>query len=241
MKKAGGAMSGCDRCTAQGTTCETITVAAVDDHPLLLHGIRAHLESNVVCMRLTVIAATVDELLAYPPVDVVLLDVRLQDGSTVEDNVRRICATGSRVVLYTTEHRSAVIARAMQAGAVGLILKEDDDAHLVAAVRKVHEGRTYVSSDLAEHLISDPAGAVRFTPRELEVLRLRATGLAWGAVARKLGITKDTVNDHVKHAVERYRKAVGEVDGPADLVARIVADGHIDVPEHVPRTWRRSP
>lgn len=220
-------MSGCDRCTAQGSTCETITVAAVDDHPLLLHGISAHLEKNVACMRLTVIAATVDELLADAPVDVVLLDVRLLDGSTVEDNVRRIRATGSRVVLFTTEHRSAVIVRAMQAGASGLILKEDEDAHLVAAVREVHEGRTYVSSDLAEHLVSDPAGAVRFTPRELEVLRLRATGLAWKVIGAQLGITKDTAYDHVKHALAKYQQAVGRVDGPADLLARVVADGHI--------------
>lgn len=233
-------MSGCDRCTAQDTSCETITVAAVDDHPLVLDGISAHLEKNVPCLRLTVIAATVDELLADPPADVVLLDVRLQDGTTVEENVRRICATGSRVVLFTTEHRTAVIVRAMEAGAAGLILKEDDPAHLVTAVREVHEGRNYVSSDLAEHLVANRAGAVRFTPRELEVLQLRATGLPWAAVAKHLGITPATVHDHVKNALAKYQAAVGRVDGPADLVARVVADGHVDGPVHDPRTRRRS-
>jgi DNA-binding NarL/FixJ family response regulator len=224
-------VSGCGWCDAPDASC-AIAISAVDDHPLILRGLQAYLAETVPCIRLTVVAPTVDELLAdpQPAVMVVLLDLHLGDGSTAEDNVRRIRQTGAHVVLYTSEHRPALVRRALDAGAVGLILKEDPETRLVEAIRQAHEGRFYVSSRLAHQVVTDPNGLVRLSERERETLALLARGLPWSAVARHLGISTETARTHCYRALEKYTKSGGEpVNGPKDLVFRAIADGHVDM------------
>lgn len=224
-------MSGCGWCEAPDDSC-SITVSAVDDHPLILRGLQAYLVERVPCIRLIVVAPTVDELLAQPQPDVsvVLLDLHLGDGSTAEDNVRRIRDIGAHVVLFTSEHRPAVVRRALDAGAVGLILKEDPEAHLVEAIKQAHLGKYYASSRLAHQVVTDPSGVVRFSDREREVLALLARGLPWGAVARHLGMSAETARTHCYRALEKYARSGGEpVNGPKDLVFRAIADGHVEL------------
>lgn len=224
-------MSCCGSCQAPDAST-TVTVAAVDDHPLILRGLQAYLAQSAPCIRLTVVSPTVDDLLAGAPTGftVVLLDLHLGDGSAPEDNVRRITGMGARVVLYTSEHRPAVIRRALDAGAVGLILKEDPEARLVEAIREAHAGRFYVSSRLAHQVVSDPAGLVRLSDRERAILTLLARGLPWGAVGRHLDISAETARTHCYRALEKYVKSGGEqMNGPKDLVYRAIADGHIEM------------
>ncbi|MEP7191346.1 MAG: response regulator transcription factor [Actinomycetota bacterium] len=224
-------MQGCGRNAAPDASCEA-TVAAVDDHPLILRGLQAYLAESVPCIRMTRVASTVDELFADPggTVSVVLLDLQLGDGSIPEDNVRRIRGTGAHVVLYTSEHRSAVVRQALDAGAVGLILKEDPEARLVEAIRQARDGHFYVSSRLAHQVVTDPNGMVRLSEREREILALLARGLPWGAVARRLNISTETARTHCYRAMEKYTKSGGEpVNGPKDLVFRAIADGHVQM------------
>jgi DNA-binding NarL/FixJ family response regulator len=219
----------CGACESRDAS-RVITVSAVDDHPLILRGLQAYLTEDAPCIRLTHVAPTVDDLLAEPRpgVTVVLLDLHLGDGSTAEDNVRRIRETGAHVVLYTSEHRPAVVRRALDAGAMGLILKEDPETRLVDAIRQAHIGQFYVSSRLAHQVVTDPNGLVRLSEREQAILALLARGLPWAAVARRLDISVETARTHCYRALEKYTKAGGEpVDGPKDLVFRAIADGHV--------------
>jgi DNA-binding NarL/FixJ family response regulator len=212
--------------------CPSITVAAVDDHPLILRGLQACLIENVPGIHLTVVAPTVAELLAQPHqgVTVVLLDLHLGDGSLPEDNVRHLRAMGAHVVLFTTEHRPAVVRRALDAGAVGLILKEDPEEQLIEAIRQAHAGNFYASSRLAHQVVTDPAGVVRLSEREREVLSLLARGLPWGAVARRLRMSAETARTHCYRALEKYTQSGGEpVNGPKELIARAIADGHVEM------------
>ena len=223
-------MNSCGLCDSPDGSCSAM-VAAVDDHPLILRGLQAYLAQSVSCIQLTVVARTVDELLSgqRAGVTVVLLDLHLGDGSTPEDNVRRLKEAGAHVVLYTSEHRPAVIRRALDAGAVGLILKEDPEARLVEAIRHAHAGQFYVSSRLAHQVVSDPAGLVRLSDRERSVLTLLARGLPWSAVGRHLNISAETARTHCYRALEKYTKSGGEpVNGPKDLISRAIADGHIE-------------
>jgi DNA-binding NarL/FixJ family response regulator len=224
-------MSACVCCEAPADAC-TITVAAVDDHPLILRGLQGYLVERVPCMRLTVVAATVDELLAQSLTDVtvVLLDVNLGDGTAVEDNVRRIREVGAHVVLFTSEHRPVIVRRAFDAGAVGLILKEDPESRLVEAIRDAHTGTFHVSSRLAHQVVTDPKGLVHLSERERDVLGLLARGLPWTAVARHLGMSTETARTYCYRALEKYATTTGEaVNGPKDLVFRAITDGHIEL------------
>jgi len=209
-----------------------ITVAAVDDHPLILRGLHAYLAEHAPDIRLSLVVPTVDELLESPDADVtvVLLDLHLGDDTTPEDNVRRVRATGANVVLFTSEHRPAVVHRALDAGAVGLILKEDPEATLVGAIRQAHTGGFYASSRLAHQVVTDPTGLVRLSEREREVLGLVARGLPWGPLARRLGMSPETARTYCYRALEKYTRSGGErVDGIKELAFRAVVDGHVDV------------
>ncbi|MET9061464.1 MULTISPECIES: LuxR C-terminal-related transcriptional regulator [Streptomyces] len=222
-----------------------IAVAAVDDHPVVLLGLQAYFAEHTTDIELVHVAPDVDALLAglhphSPPgalpmaspamPSVVLLDLRLRDGNAVDDNVRRLRAAGARVLVFTTEHRPAAVRRALDAGAAGLVLKEDPEGRLVDAIRAVHGGEPYLSSRLAHAIVTDPRGAVRLSGQERRVLELIARGLPHRQVARMLHITEDTVRTYRKRAIEAYAAAgEGLLEDNRQLVWRAVADGHIDL------------
>ena len=215
-------------------TDHPIVVAAVDDHPLVLRGLQSYLVDHVRDIRLARVVATADDLLASPTpgLTVVLLDLHLGDGTVPEDNVARLRAAGLRVVLFTSEHRPAVVRRSLDAGAVGLVLKEDPEASLVEAIRQAHAGRFYASSRLAHQVVADPVGLVRLSEREGEVLTLVARGLPWSAIARQLGMSAETARTYCYRALEKYVRSSGEpVNGLRDLAFRAVVDGQIRAAE----------
>lgn len=212
-------------------TAPPIRVAAVDDHPLMLRGLAAHLAHEVAGLELCAVAATVDALLDgwAGGVDVVLLDLNLGDGTSPEDNVTRVREAGAQVLLFTSDHRPAVVSRALGAGAIGLVLKEDPDDRLVEAVRSAAAGQFYVSSRLAFQVVNDPGG-VQLSDREREVLALLARGLPWEMAAKLLGISSETARTHVRRAVEKYTAAGARLrNGPRELVFRAIVDGQVDL------------
>lgn len=127
-----------------------ITVAAVDDDRMLLDGLRSWL-AGAGSLRLLDAVATVDALLAGPghKADVVLLDLLLRDGSTAEDNLRRVRSSGSRVLVLSTVADPERIRAAVTAGADGYLTKDHALDELVEAVATVAAGGTAHSADLA--------------------------------------------------------------------------------------------
>ncbi|MFC8366569.1 response regulator [Streptomyces sp. NPDC057239] len=211
----------------------------MDDHPILLEGIAAHFARHTPDIRLVATAENVGLLLDAHTGDdtasVVLLDLRLRDGSDVAANVRQLRATGARVLLFTGEQRPALVRRALDEGALGLVLKEDPQDRLVEAIRTADTGEVYVSSRLAHSIVTDPRGRVRLSARQLQVLELIARGLPYEDIARMLHITEGTLHTHRKRAVEAYAKVADEqVGGTGELVYRAVADGHIDIGPDLP-------
>ncbi|WP_162793989.1 response regulator transcription factor [Streptomyces paludis] len=211
-----------------------IRVAAVDDHPIILYALKATFAETAPDIQLVAVAEDVDALLAQdlpaPPPSVVLLDLRLQDRSETGENVRRLRETGAHVLAYTTEHRPALVRKALDAGAVGLVLKEDAQSKLVEAIRAAHAGETYVSSRLAQQIVSDPRGATRLSKQQHRVLELLARGLPHPQIALLLHITEDTVRTHRKRAIEAYtHEGKSLLDRNSQIVWQAVADGHIDI------------
>ena len=213
----------------QAVVAGPVRVAAVDDHAVVLEGLRAYLDRHLPELVWAGVAETVPELLERVSVPVVvLLDIRLGDDSDVGANVAALVGAGARVLLFSGEHRPVLVRRGMAAGALGLVLKEDPLPQLAGAIVAAWAGEPYVSSRLAHQIVHDPRGRVHLSDKQLQVLELMARGLPYEAIARQLYISEDTVQTHRKRAIEAFTTAGTPLGDNKQLTWRAIADGHVD-------------
>ncbi|MCL2422568.1 MAG: response regulator transcription factor [Micrococcales bacterium] len=209
-----------------------IIVGAVDDHPLVRRGLGATLEAADPRIRMVATGSTVTELLArwVTPFSVVLLDLHLGDASDIGDNVRRLRERAAGVLIVTSDHRPAVVGQALDAGALGLVLKEDPEESLVEAIWDAAQGRLAVSSRLAQQLVAEPARKVRLTRGELRVLGLVARGLPWSVIGRELDVMPETARTYCYRVAEKYSQAGADIEhGPREVAYRVFRDGYLDI------------
>ena len=116
-----------------------IDVAAVDDHPLVLDSMAGWVMGAEGGIRVVGTAPTVGDLLAGPgrAADVVLLDLDLDDGSTVERNVADILAAGPVVLVLSASDKPVAVRAAMRAGTLGYVLKNEQTGQIRAAIKAV--------------------------------------------------------------------------------------------------------
>ncbi|MDI1463927.1 response regulator transcription factor [Catellatospora sp. KI3] len=179
-----------------------ITVLVVDDHPIVRAGLRATLAADP---GLSVVGEASGGEEAVRLVQglhpqVVLMDLQLGagiDGAQATARLREL-PEPPRVLILTTYDSDADILRAIEAGAIGYLLKDADPDDLRAAVRAAAAGETVLAPSVATRLVSrvrSPGASL--TPREAEVLQLVAAGHSNSAIARQLFITEATVKSHL--------------------------------------------
>jgi DNA-binding NarL/FixJ family response regulator len=212
---------------------EQIRLASVDDHWAVSAGVHTRLAPFVSLSSNYVQAKTVDELLQHQgPFDVVLLDVRLDDGSVSDDNVHRVVARGWHVLLYTQEPRPAVLTRCLRAGALGIVGKHESPEVLAEAVAIVATGEDYLNADWA---LTVEAAAYESDPglsaREIEVVKHYASGLLLSSIARRLGVAEETVKTHLRRARRKYAGVGRSADTQTGLYIRAVQDGYLERPD----------
>jgi DNA-binding NarL/FixJ family response regulator len=144
--------------------------------------------------------------------DVLLLDLSMPDvdGIEVTDQLRDT-APRTRVVVFTSFSDSERIVRALDAGAIGYLLKDAEPEEILAAIRAAARGESPIAPRAAAELLADRKSrspTVELTARELEVLRLVVDGLANKQIARRLGISEKTVKGHLTNLFQR----IGVVD-----------------------------
>lgn len=210
---------------------DVVRVAAVDNHPVVLAGVKAALESSDSRVRLVAVACSVDELLEGPgsDADVVLLDLWMDRPEGVEpaDDVRRLLKHGAAVIIFTSDHRPVPVRAAVEAGASGLVLKVDPVETLVQAVEDVAAGDLACSGPLAHALLTDPELAGHLTERQVELMQLVADGLTYRAIARRASVTESTVREHLNRAVASYRSRGIPVPNSHALVSLARSEGHL--------------
>jgi len=181
----------------------TIRLLLVDDHALLRAGLAALLDG---AEGIAVVGEAADGRQALAATaelapDVVLMDLSMpvMDGVTA---TRELIAAhpGVAVVVLTSFSERARVRDAIDAGAVGYLLKDSDPADLVSGVRAAARGEAPLDPRVARALL--PGGepeqrGVRLSPREREVLALVGKGMANKQIARALGITERTVKVHL--------------------------------------------
>ncbi|MGN9788416.1 response regulator [Nonomuraea sp. ZG12] len=195
-----------------------IRILLADDEAMIRAGIRAILTSDP---ELDVAAEAadgreaVDLAISHHP-DVALLDIRMPrlDGLAAAAEIRR-AAPGVAVVMLTTFGEDDYIAKALDVGASGFLLKSGDPRELIAGVHAVADGAAYLSPKVAQRVISRLAGgrmargaAARdriegLTEREREVLALVGAGLSNAEIARRLHIVEGTVKAYVSTILTR--------------------------------------
>ncbi|WP_371176868.1 response regulator transcription factor [Buchananella felis] len=182
----------------------TITVLLVDDHPIVRSGLRTLLETDP---HLQVVgeAATGEEALTlarHLQPSVVLCDLRLgsgMDGIQTTAQLRQL-APSPAVLVLTTFDRDAEILGAIEAGAAGYLLKEVAPEVIVDGVHRAANGDTVLTPELASRVLRGMRAPLpKLTAREVEVLRLAATGAANREIARTLFVTEATVKSHLVH------------------------------------------
>jgi DNA-binding NarL/FixJ family response regulator len=198
---------------------EPVRVYLVDDHEVVRRGLRAFLDLQP---DITVVGEAGGGLEAMEDIprlrpDVVLMDLVMPDGDGItairELGVR---APEVRVLVLTTFVEDVHVFAAMDAGAAGYLLKDVDPQSLAGAIRDVRRGRPALHPDVASRLMrrATTPQPRTLTPREKEVLRLMAEGLANKQIARRLEVTEKTIKTHVSNilmkldAVDRTQAAV---------------------------------
>jgi len=213
--------------TDSATLPSSVRVAVVDDHESVRLGLKAaFIDAGY---QFVLAAATVDEFVAElggREVDVVVLDLSLGDGSTVTDNVKRVQATGSAVLVHSIADRVASVREALAAGAAGVIPKSSATRTVLAAAATVARGEVLNNLEWATAIDADRDFAkAQLGRREREILHLYASGLPLKLAAQELGIGYSTAREYL----DRIRVKYVEVGRPAptkvDLLRRAVEDG----------------
>ncbi|WP_346538574.1 response regulator transcription factor [Micromonospora sp. DPT] len=202
-----------------------VGVSIVDDHPVVIDGVRAWLAAEP---RLRVLATGDDPdqvLRDAPDADVVLLDLRLH-GRMVIDKLAELSAAGRRVVVYSEHTDPATMLAALDAGAAAFLAKHEGREHCVATVLAAASDRPYVPPALAGAMVGDPRpDRPALSDKEREALLLWFQSMSKASVARRMRISEHTVKQYVDRARIKYTRAGRPAATKAALLARAIEDG----------------
>lgn len=208
------------------TAAAPLRVLVIDDHPVVAEGWDRITRGQIECQ---VIAASTPSQgfrawrRAAP--QVLVVDLTMGDSKLAGIRlIQRLRAAGAtQPILVFTMHRSPLIARrALQSGCNGIVMKDSPSAEICGALTVLARGGDYVPADLARRIaLLDRPGAVparpRLTPREREILRAIADGLAYREIADHVGISYKTVSN-----VSQTLKDKLAATGFADLVVKAI-------------------
>jgi len=180
----------------------------VDDHFMVIEGIKAMLqnEPEIEWMGHAYNADTCRSFLRHQLPDVLLMDINLPDKSGIE-----LCSEvheaypAVRIIGLSTFNQLSFIAKMLDNGAVGYLLKNATKQEILMAIRTVMIGKDYLSPEAFEMLKKPHVEeAPTLTTREIEVLQLIAQGMTNAEMAEKLFISVTTVDTHRKHLLEKF-------------------------------------
>jgi DNA-binding NarL/FixJ family response regulator len=197
-----------------------IKILVVDDHPAVREALAARIAQHT---DLRICGEAEDEtealrLVAEKGPDIIITDITLKKGDGI-DLIKRIKARNesARILVWSMHSENLYAERALRAGALGYITKEQATQQIIDAIRQVLAGKVYLSPDLREKLLRRSIGDKTLehsamdalTDRELQVFRLIGQGVKTLEIAERLHISDKTVETHR----DRIKKKLDLKDG----------------------------
>jgi two-component system response regulator NreC len=205
----GGSRGADDQSDRDGSTA-AIRIVIADDHAVVRRGLRQVLSTEagfeVVAEASTLLDARRYVRGHHP--DVLVLDLNLPEGLSLGEipAIRAECP-GTQIVVLTMQDEPAYARTALNAGALGYVLKEAAEAELVEAVRRAAIGEAYLNPRLGARVAAAPAPGPPggLSAREAEVLRMIALGHTNAEIAESLYLSVRTVETHRAHIQQKLR------------------------------------
>jgi DNA-binding NarL/FixJ family response regulator len=184
----------------------TLRCLVVDDHPVVRQGIRALLERELGGIEVSDVD-TPAAALALPEEDapdVVVIDPRGAGGEVGQLVTELSERLGAAIVVFTSDGGARLLADALKAGVKGYVRKDSPPEDLVRAIQAARTGEFYVDPALSSTIVLEE-GDRTLTARQREILQMLADGMQTEAVARKLGLSTETVRTHTKRILAKLR------------------------------------
>jgi two-component system, NarL family, response regulator DevR len=214
-----------------GPNSRIFRIAHIDDHTAMQLGFVAAMSAAT---DLVIVSSerTVPELIAKNlDLDLVVLDLRLSDGSTVADNVEALRERGYGVLAFSGADDPELMRAASRAGVLGIMKKSDELEALVDGVRRAANGETVATTEWATALDSDPIlASAALSRKEQQVLALYASGASSHSVAFATGLSVNTVGEYVRRIRTKYAIAGRPAHTKIELYKRAVEDGFLPSP-----------
>jgi DNA-binding NarL/FixJ family response regulator len=183
----------------------TIRILAADDHPLIRAGLVSFLATEPGLEVVAEVGNGEEALEKYRELrpDIVLMDLSMpvMDGLAATKAIHDEFPD-ARVIVLTTYGGDEDIHRALDAGAMGYLVKDMVAEEVLNIIRTVHAGRRGIPQPIAAKL-AEHTPRISLTPREIEVLSLVATGLSNAEAANRIGRTEGTVKVHLKNILQK--------------------------------------
>jgi len=203
-------------------------LAVIDDHELVREGLVALLTHNgQPHVQVTYSGEDVAHAIDSGP-QVALLDVDLGPGKhPVASNVSQFVEAAIAVLLISSNEDSVSLRAGLNAGALGFVPKRVSYQTLGEALESVSQGEIFLSVDLAAILASAPEKP-DLSPRELDALRLYASGLTLSAVARRMEISPHTAKEYLDRVRAKYGHLGREARTRTELYVAAQGDGLLE-------------
>jgi two-component system, NarL family, nitrate/nitrite response regulator NarL len=209
------------------STSDPMAIVIADDHPLYRDAL-ATLIGREAGFRLAAVATTFEETLTAlqsEPIEAAVVDLHMPGMGGPDGIARlRVAAPATRLVVVSGDAEPATVRGVMTAGAHGFVPKTFAPGSLIAAIRLVLSGVTYLPAELAAQVAAEaaPAGGAQLTPRELEVLTQLARGASHKEIARALDLAEVTVKLHTRRIVTKLK-----AKNRSAAIAQAIRDGII--------------
>ncbi|OWV92744.1 LuxR family transcriptional regulator [Rhizobium sp. R72] len=191
---------------------DKIKVLLIDNHPLVLDGLKAVLETfhHIEVVGTAGQAQTGLELACQVRPDVLLMDINMPKLSGIDAiELFKTQIPETRIVMLSMHDSREYISSSVMHGAAGYILKDVSTDEIVSAIETVADGKTYFSSGVFDVLMEGQASnaADPLTPRERDILGLLLAGKANKTIAETLGISQATAETHRKNLKKKLKIA----------------------------------
>ena len=185
------------------------SILLVDDHALLRHGlasiIRYQKDMEVIAEAENGKAAI--QLASRHNPDLVIMDLMMpvMDGAEATKRIREKLP-GAKILILTSFGTAADVSRAIDAGAIGAVMKDTPDERLLTFIRQALEGRTVFSSEIA-HMIRNEPPPPELTERQIEILHSLTRGLTNRDIAKQFGLKPSGVRVHLDAILQKLGAA----------------------------------